>query len=208
MPASYLLQNAVLTFRLKNLSLKKGIEIKAKQIPDIGYKYFLRSYDRIDPENEYGLLIRQQYGERIKYDDPQEEYDKQKRVSAVILEKEIKNPFGMPDTYYYYVIHRRKLLTSWSKAFELKNYGSFSRGFYLPFYILKHIEKNQKQEFSSLVLIVDNENHLDEYTTYVATATVLNGFYLKNRMPLIINAYGEYTTGFPIEIMEEKDMVE
>ena len=197
-----------MAFRLNNLSLKKGIEVRADQIDDIGYKYFLKSYDRIDPENEYGLLIRQQWGERHKYKTAQEKYDNQKRVNAIILEKEIINNFGMPDTYYYYVTHRRKLLTSWSRAFELTKFGSFARGFYLPFYILKHIEKNQKQQFSSLVLIVDNENHLDSYNIYVAKATVLNEFYLKNRMPLIINAYGEYTTGFPIEIMEERDTVE
>lgn len=214
MPASPFLQDAVTVFRLKNLDipLKKGIEIKADQVPDIPYKYFKRQYDKYDPENEFPNLVRQQYGdpvERAKYkQDPQQRYDNQKRVNAILLEREVTNPLGMSDTYYYYVIHRKKLITTWSRSLGLKKFGYFERGFYLPFYILKHVEKNQKQKFASLVLTVNSENHTDEYNTYIAPVTILNEFFLTNRMPLLINAYGEYVTGFPISIMEEKEKIE
>lgn len=196
-------QKALVEFIVQNrlsndLNLIKTAEIKSKII-NLPPKYFEREYPRVDPENGYGYLIRKQQGQRYNFKTKQEEYDANTRVTCVVLERETVNSLGSPDLYYYYVINRNKLLSSWAPSLELKKYGR-ANGFYLPFYILKHVDESKTRNQSELILMLEIDGELK---TYYCSFIDLFKYFHDNRMPILMSAYGEQITGIPISIMKE-----
>jgi hypothetical protein len=154
-------------------------------------KFYEREYNA--NESGYGVLIRkQERGPRLQKED-------NRRICS-ILEKEVINGLGMVDSYYYYIIYRNRLLNSWANAFELKKYFR-TPGIYLPFSILKHIESNKLKHTSELVLMY-NPPDVNPKLYSIKSADLFK-FCTSNKLPLIISAYGEYTTAIPFELLGE-----
>lgn len=167
-------------------------------------KYYERDLERHETENDKGMYVCRQKGFRNDLEG-QEKYDKEWRVNCKVLERTIENPLGMDDFYYYYVVYRdtKQINTSWSRKLDLKKY-QFTVGLTLPFYILKHIEKNGVLRFSELIVATPFDS-LDNETIvfYTVSSAVLSKFFLDHRMPTFISPSGETTTGLPKELLKK-----
>ena len=150
-------------------------------------KYYKKEMEIGDPDNEYACLVRKQEYRRFKSDKP----------VSIIRRKEITNALGCDDDYYYYIIYRSKWLNSWYKSFRLDKYKR-KEGIYIPFNILKHIDRNKLEQISEVVLVMG-----DSSIFYSKSTDVLN-FFRKNKMPLVVNSYGLMQTCLPKEIFKEK----
>lgn len=192
---------AVAIYRIKYAKTFHSARIKPEVI-ELPKKYFLKEYKKDDPENDYNYTVRKQadsYPRAIHQEkDPQKRYDMEDRVNAIVLEEDIKNPLGADDLYYHYILYKYKYNTTWARSLGMKQYGSNTQGCYFPFYVLKHIWEHQNQNFSCVVVAMPDEQNKGEFLYHKAPSSKLIDFYAENQKPILLNAYGELMTGFPL----------
>lgn len=176
----------------KELTNLRKVKTLRAEIDLLEPKFTEREYTA--NESGYGVLIRKQ--ERK----PHLKNKEDNRRICSILEKEVVNGLGSADSYYYYIIYRNRLLNSWANAFELKKYFR-QPGIYLPFSILKHIESN-KLKYTSELILMYNPPDIQPKLYSIKSADLFK-FCTTNKLPLIISAFGEYTTAIPLQIMSE-----
>jgi hypothetical protein len=171
----------------------RKVKTLVSQVDILDPKFFEREYEA--HESGLGILVRKQQGARFRPGEKGHEYK-----ICVVLEKEIeKNGLGIADSYYFYVIHRSKLLNGWGRALNLKKYFR-APGFYLPFSILKHIDVNKVKDTSELVVMIqENEQPILKRIS----SKDLFDYYFKEKQPLMIDSYGSYKTAIPMSIMED-----
>jgi hypothetical protein len=173
----------------------RKVKTLVSQVDILPPKFRERDYEAY--ESGLGLLVRKQQGARYRPGEKGHEYK-----ICVVLEKEIeKNSLGIADSYYFYVIHRSKLLNGWGRTLNLKKYFR-APGFYLPFSILKHIDVNKVKNTSELVLMVNNSDETEPILKRISSKALFD-FYIKEKMPLMIDSYGSYKTAIPMSIMED-----
>ena len=191
---------ALASYRITHPHLKNPTYVKPKIIP-LDKKYWDKEHKKDDPDNDFPYTVRKQVGPypRPVYPTPEEEYKEQWRTDAVVLEEYITNNLGMPDTIYHYLLYKPKLNTTWARSLGLKKYGFFSKGFYCPYYILKHIVDTQIEKFAYLIIATPNELDTSQTLFYKAPAKPLIQFFMDNKMPIIMNAYGQQMTAFPMQ---------
>jgi hypothetical protein len=180
----------------KEITNIRRVKTLRAEIDILEPKFYEHEYPAAD--SGYGVLVRKQEN-KPRFD---KEHGENNREICAVLEKEVVNGLGMSDSYYYYIIYRNKLLTGWANALDLKKYFRQS-GFYLPFSILKHMDTNKLKHTSELILMY---NPPDIQTKlYSVKSSSLFEYFTKNKLPLLISAYGEYTTAIPLEIMSEME---
>lgn len=188
----------ILGSSIANIKRTKTLEAKIEENMDI--KYYEREYEATEKDNEYGIHVQKQE-ERRYISKTGEPY---KRKTCIVLSKEIEsNSLGIEDYYYYYILYRKKTLTSWSSQLNMSKKFCRSPGFYLPFSILKHIDTNKAKETSEIVFVLADPERGITPRFYSARSRNIFKYFIKNKMPLMINRYGEMVTGIPLNELGE-----
>lgn len=157
---------------------------KVKAVYDkMDAKYFLKEYQAFEEGNDYGNMPVRKQAETLWISD---------RPFAIALRHDIKNGLGIDDSEFYYVFFRKRLSFRWSSTFNNLNRYKGSGGIYLPFAVLKHIEKNKVQKITKLVLV------LGDGRIFVSTYEKVTRFYFSFNMPLMINEWGVTVTPVPV----------
>jgi hypothetical protein len=172
------------TKELINLLPAGHVEPEYEQLDD---RYYKRDHPQGDKTSEYTVLVKKQ--EAVKF--------RSKAPVASVLRKEILSPFGFIDDYYYYIVQRKRFTKFWHKDLDLPKFER-KEGIQIPFSILKHIDKNDAEMLSEIVVV------LEDGTIWYAPSTNILEFFRTNKMPLFVNAYATMMTGFPRELFKEK----
>lgn len=174
-------------------------------------KVFVEGLDRKFLEREYlanesglGIVVKQQYQIRESLPEkpilnlPKDVKKKPPPSCCYILEEQFDNSLGLSDSIFNYVVVRKKLTSHWATSLGLHKYEDRAVGTWCPLLILRHIVDNKKEDQSRLVVVVSDTNQI-----FTAHGRDLTKFFVKWGDPVFINNYGEYITGFPIEIFKE-----
>lgn len=187
---------------LKEVSNIKRTKTLESKIEIMNKKYFDREYSATEKDNEYGIPVQQQEG--VRYHTLDKNDNTNKRNICIVLSKEIdSNNLGIEDYYYYYILYRKKTLTSWSSQLNMSKKFCRSPGFYLPFSILKHIDNNKVKEISEIVFVLADQERGIQPRIYSTKSSNIFKYFLKNKMPLLINRWGEMVTGIPLDELSE-----
>ncbi len=157
---------------------------------DLPEKYNDRDFPENDKDNDYTILVKKQNAEAKKFPS--------KSPIAIILRKEILSPFNFVDDYYYYIVQRKSFSKYWNKDLGIPKFERTKEGIQIPFTILKHIDRNNAEKTSELVVV------LEDMSIYFCPSRTLLEFFRDQHMPLFINSYGTMMTGFPKELFKEK----
>lgn len=180
---------------ISNIKRTKTLESK---IEVMNKKYFDKEYAATEKDNEYGIPVQQQEGKRYHFQDKKDKMNNRK--TCIILSKEIdSNPLGIEDYYYFYILYRKKTLTSWSSQLNMSKKFCRVPGFYIPFSVLKHIDNNKVKETSEIVFVLADPEKGIQTRIYSAKSSNIFSYFLKNKMPLMINRWGEMVTGIPLD---------
>lgn len=154
-------------------------------------KYSERDFPENDKENDYTILVKKQDANKFRSKSP----------VAIVMRKEVLSPFGFVDDYYYYIIQRKKFSKYWNRDLGLVKFEerrSEKTGIQIPFTILKHIDRNNAEKVSEIVVV------LEDGSIYYAPSRTLFNFFREQNMPLFVNSYATMLTGFPKELFSEK----
>lgn len=160
------------------------VDVVLPEFENINFeKYNKQDIDIDNKDNEEGCYVQQQYP--VNHE--------RKSAIADIFSKDMINPLGTADKYFYFVIYRKKLSAKWSKMLNLKAY-SHRNGVVIPISILKRIYQNKIQERSEIVLVTGNGD------IYSCPAKDLVDLY-NIKQWYFINSYDQLATAAPLDEM-------
>lgn len=150
-------------------------------------KYFEREYEAFEAGNEFQMPVRKQ-AETLWISD---------RPFAIVLKEEVKNALGMDDYAFHYLVYRKKPIIKWSETINVPKYRS-KPGIYLPFAVLKHMQRNMVLRNSFLVAVF-----ADGRIYRAKTGDIADYFIKTIREKMFINEYGVLTTGISMDLFQE-----